>query len=59
MITEDSRKIIIMTCQHELKHVKARYKLGLETVETLRAVSKALEHVQVQVQIEANKEDQA
>lgn len=55
MITQDSRQILILATQHEVRKIKDDYRAGRATIEELRAVSKAMEAIQQQVVIEASK----
>lgn len=55
MMSSETRKTLIMACQHEVKHAKARYKRGDIDITALRAVNKAMESIQQQIQIEAQK----
>jgi hypothetical protein len=55
MVTESSRRILLMACKHELEHARAQYKLGMIDLAALRAVNTALEQVKTQIVIEADK----
>jgi len=54
-MTEAQRKSLIMAAQHQVKQVKQDYKQGNASLETLKAVNKAMEHMMMQIQIEYNK----
>ena len=54
-MTPSSRKILLMAAQHEVKEAKERYRAGKISLEAVKAVHKAMEGMQVQIDIEYKK----
>ena len=56
MITEDSRVVLIRSCQNQVKVAKEKYKRGIIDLKTLQEINKAMKSVIIQIQIQANRD---
>jgi hypothetical protein len=55
MVSNDSRVILLLACQREVHDAKCKYREGKISRESLRAVYRAMEGIQTQIQIEHQK----